>query len=76
MTAIAARRDAGWLIGSAPELITRSAVAEVCGLDRPQIDRMIATAVLTTVPVGKRNLIPRTAVLRLLGLPVPGDTTP
>jgi excisionase family DNA binding protein len=76
MTATTARRDAGWLLGGAPELITRSAVAEILGLDRRQVDHLVQDRVLTTVPVGRRRLVPRTGVLRMLGLPVPGESTP
>lgn len=73
MTEPTPRRDARWLMTEAPELLTLPDVATVTGRDRKTIGQMITEGVLPGVRVGTRQFVPRTALLRLLGLPTPAD---
>lgn len=67
------RRDEHWLVQCAPGLLTLAEVSAVTGRDRTTIEHLIDTEVLSTVQGEKRIYVPRVAVLRLLGLPVPGE---
>ena len=72
-TTLHPRRDGLWLLHGAAELLTYPDVTEVTGRDRSTIEHLVDSGVLPAVRLGKRTFIPRAAVLRLVGLPAPGD---
>lgn len=66
--AITRPRDAKWLLDEAPALINPAAAAEVAGLDRQTMNRIIETGCLPVIRVGSRVRIPRASLLRLLDI--------
>ncbi len=61
-------RDARWLCTSAPEFISASSVAEVMGLHRETVGRMIEDGTIPATRTRKNVLIARQVLLDLLHL--------
>ena len=65
-------RDAAWLLKESGPLVTPTAGREVSGLDRLTFNRIIDEGILPTVSIGGgRVRIPRSALLRYLGITGP-----
>ncbi|MBS4103884.1 excisionase family DNA-binding protein [Tsukamurella paurometabola] len=61
------RRDLEWLRRSSAATLSRPEAAEVMGVDTRTLGRGIESGDIPAIRVGRRVLIPREPLLRLLG---------